>query len=236
MKCYDTWRVVQDMAGTREAKKARAAAVAISAPFGGFPLIGQQAPYTIVKDTSNTDEALAAATAAGDTDAFGTLVERYEGKLLRYGRKFLARQEEIEDIVQDAFENAFRNIKSFDPNRPFSPWIFRIAHNAFVNALRRNKLVQFVTFDFDTFLAHADMEAPKDLEREQLEMRKLIERGLEQLKPASREILILYYLENFSYQEIADILHVPMGTVGVRLSRARDQLRAVYKDLDIAYE
>ena len=62
----------------------------------------------------------------------------------------------------------------------------------------------------------------------------MIEKGLSELSPKSREILILYYLEEFSYQEISDILQVPSGTVGVRLKRARDQLKAIYSKMDIS--
>ncbi len=214
-----------------------ASAAAIPAPFGvGVALLNMASNHYAVMSAQDSDENLAVRVQAGESEAFGILVERYEAKLSRYGRKFLARQEDIEDIVQDVFESAFRNIKSFDTERRFSPWIFRIAHNAFVNALRRNKLAPFLAFDFDTILAHAEIEAPVDSDRQQREMLTLIERGLERLKPASREILVLFYLEDFSYQEIADILHVPTGTVGVRLSRAREELRKVYADLDLHHD
>ncbi|HWP61623.1 MAG TPA: RNA polymerase sigma factor [Candidatus Paceibacterota bacterium] len=182
-----------------------------------------------------SDEQLAYRVQAGDAEAFGTLVERYEAKLLRYGRKFLSRKEDIEDIVQDVFVSAFTNIKSFDATRRFSPWIFRIAHNAFVNGLRGRSRNPLTMIDFDTLLSHHVEEVPADFEREQLEMRELIDRGLEALPAKSREILVLFYLEEFSYQEIADILRVPMGTVGVRLKRAREALQAVYKDMQIEY-
>jgi len=225
------------MHGNDRGRAAGAKAAALAMPWGlGGLLFESSARHSFVEQTRATDESLAARVQAGDTAAFGTLLERYEQKLKRYGRKFLARQEDIEDIVQDVFESAFRNIKSFDAARRFSPWIFRIAHNAFVNALRKNKLAPFLVFDFDTILAHSTEEAPADAEREHNEMRALIERGLERLDAMQREILVLFYLEDFSYQEIADILHVPMGTVGVRLSRAREQLRQVYALLDIIHD
>ncbi len=183
-----------------------------------------------------TDEQVALLVQAGDTEAFGLLVERYEAKLLRYGRKFISRQEDIQDIVQDVFESAFKNIKSFDTARSFSPWIFRVAHNAFVNGLRRHSRNPLTMIDFDTLLAHhVEEEAPADFERDQLEMREMIERGLEALTPKSREILVLFYLEEFSYQEIADILQVPVGIVGVRLKRARDSLKHIYQKMNIHY-
>ena len=169
-------------------------------------------------------------------DYVGELVERYEQKLLRYGRKFLPREEDIEDIVQDVFISSYQNIKSFDTSRRFSPWIYQIAHNAFVNALRRHSKTPLTMPDFDTFISYHIEETPKDVEREHREMRALIEKGLDKLSPKSREILVLFYLEEFAYQEIADILQVPMGTVGVRLKRAREQLRQVYERMNLTPE
>ena len=190
----------------------------------------------VLAEGGGTDEALALRVQEGDQEAFGELVERYEQKLLRYGRKFLPRQEDIEDIVQDVFISSYQNIKSFDTSRRFSPWIYQIAHNAFVNALRRHSKSPLTMPDFDTFISYHIEETPKDVEREHKEMRALIEKGLDKLSPKSREILVLFYLEEFPYQEIADILRVPMGTVGVRLKRAREQLRQVYEKMNLAPE
>jgi RNA polymerase sigma-70 factor (ECF subfamily) len=64
----------------------------------------------------------------------------------------------------------------------------------------------------------------------------MIEKGLEEVRPAYREVLILYYLDELSYQEIADVLRVPVGTVGVRIKRAREALRKVYEELNMHYE
>lgn len=172
-----------------------------------------------------SDEEAARRVQSGDIEAFGIIVDRYEEKLLRYGRRFLARTEDIEDIVQDAFEKVYRNIQSFDPTLRLSPWIYRIAHNAFVNALReRGRIVD--TIDFDTLVAHAVYEDPDQTERDRKDTRALLERGLESIPPKYREILILYYFEDQSYKDIADILEVPVGTVSIRLKRAKEALRA----------
>src|SRR6185369_748076 len=104
---------------------------------------------------------------------FGLLVERYEGKLLRYGRKFINSQEDIEDIVQDVFISAYQNIQSFDSSLRFSPWIYRIAHNAFVNALKaKDRRPLFV--DFDALISHPVYDDPVESIREQEEMRKVL--------------------------------------------------------------
>lgn len=173
------------------------------------------------------DEQLALRAQHGDTEAFGELVERFEPKLLRYGRKFLSGREDIEDITQEVFIKAYQNIQEFDVTRRFSPWIYRIAHNAFTNALRarsRNP-VRFFGFEFDTFVPHASEAVTQETEYEQHEIRALIERGLSQISPAYAEVLILYYLEELRYEQIAEVLRVPVGTVGVRLQRARIALK-----------
>lgn len=182
-----------------------------------------------------TDEELAALVQKGDTEKFGVLVERYEQKLLRYGKKFLPRHEDIQDIVQDIFIRTFQNIQSFDTAQRFSPWIYRIAHNTFVNSLKKQARNPFVLVDFDTLLSHTVVEDPIVAEREQKEMRQMLEQGLEKLEPKYREVLILYYLEDMSYKEISDILQTPTGTVGVRIKRAKEALRSVYDTMNLHY-
>lgn len=174
---------------------------------------------------SDTDEQLASAVQRGDTERFGELVSRYEAKLLRYGRRFLSESADIEDIVQDAFLRAYENIQSYDPGQPFSPWMYRIAHNAFVNRLRKASRSPIALPDFDTLLAHSAYEDPAPRERDQEDMKRLVEEGLQSLSPKYREALILYYLEELPYKEIAEVLQVPVGTVGIRLARAREALK-----------
>lgn len=182
----------------------------------------------------STDETIAALVQQGDAEQFGVLMERYQGKLMRYGRKFLKESEDVKDIVQDVFIQSYKNIQSFDTKQRFSPWIYRIAHNAFVNELRRKSRRPFGIPDFDTLLAHSVYEDPAEAERERADMKKLVERGLEELRPGEREILVLFYLEELSYKEIADVLSIPMGTVSVRLSRAKKALRKVYESLNLS--
>lgn len=182
-----------------------------------------------VTETILTDEALAARVQRGDAEAFGTLIERYEAKLKRYGAKFLANSEDITDIVQDAFLSAYQNIQSYAPDRPFSPWMYRIAHNAFVSHLRRRSRSPVITLDFDALVSHPAYDDPAPKEREQREMRAFIDKGLEKMSPKYREVLVLYYLEDLSYREIADVLQVPVSTVGIRLKRAKEALAAIYQ-------
>lgn len=172
-----------------------------------------------------TDEELAGLVQGKNEPAFGVLMSRYQPKLLRYGRRFLSDNAPIEDVVQEVFIKTYQNIQSYDVTRPFSPWIYRIAHNMFVNMLRSNSRLPFVTVDLDLFSAHTAYEIDPAGDEEREHARTLVDRGLKALAPIYREVIILYYLEHFSYQEIADVLHVPVGTVGVRLRRAREALK-----------
>ncbi|MES2087804.1 MAG: RNA polymerase sigma factor [Patescibacteria group bacterium] len=184
-----------------------------------------------MSENLHTDEEIALLVKAGDKEIFGVLVERFEPKLLRYGNKFLARTEDVEDIVQDVFIKVYQNIKSFNPSQKFSSWIYRIAHNCFVNALKKNSLNPLTLFDFDILVSHTAYDDPAGDEREQKEMRTMIDRGLNQLSPKYREILILYYLEEMPYKEIADILQVPAGTVGIRIKRAKVELKKLLEPI-----
>ena len=175
--------------------------------------------------STQTDEELVALVQQGLEDAFGVIMERYTEKLLRYGRRFISNYDNIEDIVQEVFIKVYRNIKSFDASRKFSPWIYRIAHNSFVNHLRKKEKEPLLSFDFDTLLNHPIYEDPEAKEKENEENRVLLDKGLEKLPPHYREVVVLHYFEELGYQEIADILRVPIGTVGIRLSRARALLK-----------
>lgn len=172
-----------------------------------------------------TDEQLARLVQEGDEDAFGVLMERYSGKLLRYGHRFLASDDDISDVVQDVFISVYENIRDFDSTRRFSPWIYRIAHNAFVNTLRDKARGPVFGVEFDRVVPHVVYENPDEDEKEKEEMRVLVGKHLGGLPPLYREVVDLYYFEEFKYQEIADILHVPIGTVAIRLSRARTALK-----------
>ena len=174
----------------------------------------------------HSDEELAKLAQQGDTEQFGALVERYEHKLLRYGRKFLSDHEDITDIVQDVFLRAYQGLQGFDTRQKFSPWIYRIAHNAYVSALAKKSRNPLVYVDFDTFVGHAIYEDPLPREREQAEMSALLAQSLEKLQPKYREVLVLYYLEEMPYKDIAEVLQVPQSTVGVRIKRAKEALKA----------
>lgn len=180
-----------------------------------------------------TDEDLVRQVIEGDADKFGVLMERYQPKLFRYGKKFLGDNDNIEDVVQDVFIKAYTNIQSFDLNQRFSPWIYRIAHNTYINAIKKYSLNPLSYFDFDVLISRTVVEDPIVKEREQKEIKEIVDKGLSSIEPKYREILVLYYIEDLSYKEISDILHIPISTVGVRIMRAKNVLKDKYKELNI---
>ena len=175
-----------------------------------------------------TDEQIAQAVQEGDVDAFGELMSRYEEKLKRYARKFLSRQEDIEDLVQDVFIKAYEHIQSFDTDQRFSPWIYRIAHNTFVNELKRKSRFGFGVFDPDVVLPLVPGKETADGETLRAELKEEVEAHLDSLPEKYREVMILFYFEELSYAEISDVLQIPVTTVGVRMNRARAKLSEAF--------
>ena len=178
--------------------------------------------------TDETDEAIAVRVQNGDGEAFGDLIERYQAKLSRYARKFLLDPDDAADIVQDIFIKSYQNIQSFDTTRRFSPWIYRIAHNEFVNALKKRASRHTIfTIDFDTLFPHLTAPDTSDSAALERDTQAMLDQYLDKVSPKYREPLVLYYLEGMDYKEIAEILQIPVSTVGVRLARGRTALTKI---------
>jgi len=178
---------------------------------------------------TETDENIVGRIQSGDHDLFGLLIDRYELKLERYARRFLSSDEDIQDQIQEVFIKTYTNIQSFDTNKRFSPWIYRIAHNTFVNELRRKQNSGRSFLDIDTILPYLVSSDTSDGDVLQKELAEELEHSLDEVPGKYREPLILFYYEQLSYQEIAEVLHIPVMTVGVRLKRGREQLKKLYE-------
>lgn len=175
-----------------------------------------------------TDESISLQVQQGNIQLFGVLVERYEPKLLRYAKRFLFDHEDAQDIVQDVFLKAYTNLNSFDTSLKFSPWIYRIAHNEFINSIRKKGREPLSFFDPDTLFPHPIAKERAETELVNNELRAMLDSCLNQLHSKYREPLVLYYYEDMDYQSIAEILHIPVSTVGVRLNRGRQSLQKIY--------
>ena len=171
-----------------------------------------------------SDEEVAHRVQQGDSDAFGILIDRYEVKLKRYAKKFLLFEENATDIVQDVFIKTYSNMQSFNTEKRFSPWIYRIAHNAFINEIKRREKAPGSFFDPDTIFPHPSAEEETNSLAEENELKERMQTSLSNLPTKYREPLVLHYFEHMSYKEISEILRIPVSTVGVRITRGKRKL------------
>jgi len=167
-----------------------------------------------------------------DKEYYLCVMQRYEEKLFRYiCRSSGLLKEECEDILQNAFLKIYINLHDFDLSLKFSSWIYRIVHNEMVDYLRKNKMhhatlpLETEEEDENSFieLLHDDTDMGKALDNTIL--RENIHVLLQQLPVHYREVLVLKYLEQKDYQEISDILRMPMGTVATLLHRAKKMMK-----------
>lgn len=183
-----------------------------------------------ITETTQSDEMIATAVQEGNVDAFGEIIRRYEEKMKRYARRFLFGYDEADDIIQEVFIKAYMNIKSFDVSRKFSPWIYRIAHNEFVNEIRKRSKEKISFFEPDTLFPHPVAKENPEHDAEAKEMKVALETSLSLLDPKYREPLVLFYMEDLSYKEIADVMGIPVATVGIRIKRGKETLRSHYEN------
>jgi len=183
-----------------------------------------------------SDEEITRMVQSGDLESFSFLVDRYEDKLKRYARRFLISPEEIEDIVQEIFLKAYVNILGFDTEKKFSAWLYRIAHNELVNFLKKREKAPLLFFDADTIFPHPISEEKTDRKTKQDEIKKAIDKCLNQIPLKYREPLILFYFEELGYNEIAEVMHLPLSTVGVRLKRGKKMLKNLCDKINFEYE
>ena len=182
-------------------------------------------------DSPDTDADIVAKSLT-EKEAFAVLISRYEGKLSRYiARLGIRDEEDRSDVLQNVFIKVYQNLNAYDSSLSFSSWIYRIAHNEFINAIKKKGKEPFSFFDFDILFPHpiSKDNTEKNLNRE--ELRKVLDDCLGKLKPKYREPIVLYYFEELSYKEIADVLRIPISTVGVRLQRGKKIMKSFCKKL-----
>lgn len=181
--------------------------------------------------TGGETDAMAVRETLRNKDHFAVLMERYEAKLERYIRRLGVRnQEDRTDILQDIFIKVYRNLHAFDQSLSFSSWIYRIAHNETMSWFRKRMVRPentLVDDGNDVIIqigsGEADAEASLIKQEDSAEVR----RAIEKLKPQYRDMLVLAFLEEKTYEEISDILEMPIGTVGTYMHRAKKQLREI---------
>jgi RNA polymerase sigma-70 factor, ECF subfamily len=204
------------------------AAVFRSYPVAGTSLpMGEVAPLRGAGRTmapavaGPTDAELAKRVQGGDTAAFDTLVSRHLQKAFGVAMRLLGQQEDAEDLVQDAFMAALEKIDSYDSERDFAPWFYRILVNRCLNA--RKSRARRSTYDVPAEAA-TGLASPL-AETERSELRTHLTRALMLLPERQRTIVTMFDLEGFSSPEIAEVLGISDGTVRWHLHQARRVLR-----------
>lgn len=175
----------------------------------------------------------------GDREAFSLIVAKYMKPAYYVALGYVGSPEDALDLSQDAFVNAFRHIRRFDSSKSFFPWFYSILKNLCMNHLSRLKRRKEDSID-----AMAEKEGElripvESVSPEKALMQKDFERKVGQallrLRTAEREILILQHFQDFTYQEIANLLGIPIGTVMSRLYNARQALRRELERMAVSY-
>ena len=190
---------------------------------------GEETTPRVVTDPEGAR--LAAAAAAGSPEAFRALVERHQDQVYRLVLRMVRDPGIAEDVAQETFLKAYRALRTYDPQWKLGSWLLKIAHNATIDHLRRQRL------DTRPLETAADDDAPSLLDQladesepgpEAHARGKALARDLrsavDTLEPAYRELILLRFQEGLAYQDIADVTGLPLGTVKVRLHRGRKRL------------
>jgi len=167
------------------------------------------------------DAALVARAAAGDREAFGVLVLRYQESVRRVTRAVTGNADDADDAGQDAFLSALDRLETYDPSRPIGPWLMRIASNAAIDLVRRRTVRAAQPLEPD---AAAPGPTPA-ADAESAEIRAAFAAALAELTPRQRAAVTLFDVEGYAHAEIAKMLRVPEGTVRSDVFHARRVLR-----------
>jgi RNA polymerase sigma-70 factor (ECF subfamily) len=191
-----------------------------------------------------SDSVLVEQVLAGDRAAYAEIVRRYQAPLYRYVMRLVKTPEEASDQLQESLVKAFRNLGKFDVSRPFGPWLYRIARNTCLDHLRRQAARPVMTEGATT--GNDDEDRPSAIDRAEAEgveadplaavsgkqLSQRVQDAVKTLDDKYREVIELYHFEGLTYEEIAEVLRIPLGTVMTRLFRARKKLATQLKPLD----
>ena len=168
-----------------------------------------------------------------DSMHFLCLTKRYEDKLLRYIIRISKfSREDAEDVLQDVFIKTYFNLNDFDKDLKFSSWIYRIAHNEAVSAIRKKVVRPSIALDVEDLVKFGDsFDMTKEMDNA-LD-RKMIDEALSKLDEKYREVLVLRFLDEKDYVEIADILKKPISTVGNLILRGKKLFKDEYEKLAV---
>ncbi len=167
----------------------------------------------------------------GDQRAFGVLIKRYERPLYNFILRMIGNPAEAEELFQETFLRIYKNLENFRGGASFSPWAYRIAHNLCIDSLRRPGKRIFVELEKDddnevSVLDRQENEQSPNPENElyRRQIGQSIQEAVDQLPPKLRSVFVMYQYDHFAYEEIAEVLEIPLGTVKSRMHSALKQL------------
>jgi RNA polymerase sigma-70 factor (ECF subfamily) len=160
-----------------------------------------------------------------DENACQKLLNVYKGRIFSYILRMVKNYHDAEDLTFDTFIKCFRALDSFDRSRRFSTWLFSIAHNTTIDFFRKNR-IQYEYID-ERHASNTDFVREFEIKKKM----ELIDQAITQLAPIDRELVVLFHKEEYSYQEISDIVHLPITTIKTRLHRARKRLRDMVRQM-----
>ncbi|BBE17203.1 RNA polymerase sigma factor SigW [Aquipluma nitroreducens] len=192
-----------------------------------------------LSDKAQYDFSLVEAALSGEEKAFAKLMSRYKDAIYFMLLKMVNNKNDAEDLTLEAFGKAFKNLHQYSPNYAFSTWLFKIATNNCIDFLRKRRGVYI---SIENNLENGDNDAPIKLrstepnpEEKLMRIQKaiLMRRIVHRLKPRYRILVELRYFREFSYEEIAKELNLPLGTVKAQLFRAREMLFKMIESTEI---
>lgn len=178
---------------------------------------------------SDTDRDIIEQVRAGNTRRYALLVDRHKDRALTVATRLTGDREEAEELVQDAFLRAFKNLDQFRGDAMFGTWFYRIVYNlCMTRVTRRHGRPETFDLDDGAMLENllVDQDEPSIHERmESEELREMISNEVDKLPERFRSVVLLFYIQEMSYEEMVSVLSVPVGTVKTNLFRARNLLK-----------
>ena len=178
------------------------------------------------------DLALVDKARSGDEKAFATLVNKYQSQIYNFAYRYCNDRQEAEDLAQEVFIKAYRNLAGFRGDAKFRTWLYQITKNQAINRVRmlsrrlKLRFSGYANSDGDDPIDRVECERPGQQDIiEGREEQKVVQRAILRLNPTFRVALILRDIEDLSYEEISTILELPEGTVKSRIHRARSELK-----------
>jgi RNA polymerase sigma-70 factor, ECF subfamily len=170
----------------------------------------------------------------GDRNALNELVRKYQERAYQFAFRLTRNTDEASDVVSDAFVRVNNAIKNFKGNSAFSTWLYRIVTNCYLDQRKKERNKQ--TVSLDSSLQQDDEDVTREIEDKGRTPDELVERNyreallhkaLNQIPEFQKAMIIMFHAEQLSYEEIAEALDLPLGTVKSRLNRARISLREI---------